>query len=268
MTRPTSRLVRAWRVARLALHILRGLLTAAIVLPWSSPHLRLALAREWSRSLLALLGIRLTIHGTPLNEANHNVMVVANHVSWLDIYLLNAARPVRFVSKAEVRNWPVLGWFAAKTGTLFLERGKRRDTARINQAITTALTHGDCVAFFPEGTTTDGTHLRPFLASLLQPAIDARAELRPVALRYLNSDSSINTRAAYFGDMTMLDSLRNILAQREIRAELQFLEPIACTNKTRKELARQAEVVISSALNLASPHRTPGIPDGLPDAAQ
>ncbi|MFH2210905.1 MAG: lysophospholipid acyltransferase family protein [Pseudomonadota bacterium] len=267
MIRPTSRLVRVWRTARLVMHILRGLLTAAIVLPWSSPHLRLVLAREWSRSLLALLGIRLTIHGTPLNETSHNVMVVANHVSWLDIYLLNAARPVRFVSKAEVRNWPVLGWFAAKTGTLFLERGKRRDTARINHAITTALSQGDCVAFFPEGTTSDGTHLRPFLASLLQPAIDAGAELRPAALRYLNSDGSINTRAAYFDDMTMMDSMRNILAQREIRAELQFLEPISCTGKTRRELARRSEAAISSALNLANPHRKSETPDGPPDVA-
>ncbi|MDO8892506.1 MAG: lysophospholipid acyltransferase family protein [Sulfurimicrobium sp.] len=265
--RPTSRLVRVWRMLRLALHILRGLLTAAIVLPWSTPRVRLVLTREWSRSLLSLLGVRLTIRGTPLNENSHKAMVVANHVSWLDIYLLNAAWPARFVSKAEVRTWPVFGWLAEVTGTLFLERGKRRDTARINNVITTALNQGDCVAFFPEGTTTDGTHLRPFLASLLQPAIDAEAELRPVALRYLNNDDSINTLAAYYDEMSMMDSLRNILAQREIRAELHFLEPIACAHKTRRELARQSEAAISSALSLANPHKTPETPDGHPGAA-
>lgn len=264
----TSRIVRAWRVLRLGMHILRGLLTAAIVLPWSTPRLRIALTREWSRSLLALLGVRLTIRGESLDEASHNVMVVANHVSWLDIYILNAAWPARFVSKAEVRSWPLVGWLAEVTGTLFLERGKRRDTARINGAISTALANGDCVAFFPEGTTTDGTRLRPFLASLLQPAIDAGAELRPVALRYLNTDGSINTRAAYCDDMSMLDSLRNILAQREVRAELQFLAPIACTGRTRRELARQSEAAISSALSLANPHRTPETPGDPPDAAQ
>lgn len=267
-TRPTSLPVRAWRVLRIALHVLRGLLTAAIVLPWSTPRLRLVLTREWSRSLLTLLGVRLTIRGEALNEASHKVMVVANHVSWLDIYLLNAAWPARFVSKAEVRNWPVAGWLAEVTGTLFLERGKRRDTARINGAIATALNHGDCVAFFPEGTTTDGTRIRPFLASLLQPAVDAGAELRPAALRYLNADGSINTRAAYCDEMSMMDSLRNILAQREIRAELHFLAPIACANKTRRELARQSETAISSALSLANPHRTPETPGDPPDAAQ
>jgi 1-acyl-sn-glycerol-3-phosphate acyltransferase len=251
---------------RLALHILRGLLTAAIVLPWSTPRLRIALTREWSRSLLALLRVRLTIRGEPLSESSRKVMVVSNHVSWLDIYILNTAWPARFVSKAEVRSWPVFGWLAEVTGTLFLERGKRRDTARINNVITAALNQGDCVAFFPEGTTTDGTHLKPFLASLLQPAIDAGAELLPAAVRYLNADGSINTRAAYYDDMSMMDSLRNILAQREIQAELQFLSPIACAGKTRRELARQSEAAISSALNLASPHRTPEKPGDLPAA--
>ncbi|MBZ0104586.1 MAG: 1-acyl-sn-glycerol-3-phosphate acyltransferase [Sulfuricella denitrificans] len=208
------------------------------------------------------------IHGTPLDDSSSKAMVVANHISWLDIYLLNAARPVRFVSKAEVRNWPVIGWLAQVTGTLFLEREKRRDAARINNAIGIALDNGDCVAFFPEGTTTDGTRLRPFLASLLQPAIDAGAELRPVAIRYPSPDGGINTLAAYFDDMSMLDSLRNILSQREIRAEVRFLEPIPCRGKSRRELARQAESAISSALNLANLHRTPGTPDDPQAAAQ
>jgi 1-acyl-sn-glycerol-3-phosphate acyltransferase len=260
--------VRALRTFRLALLILRGLLTAAIALPWSTPRLRLALTREWSRSLLALLGVRLTIRGKPMGAASSNVMAVANHVSWLDIYLLNSARPVRFVSKAEIRNWPVFGWFAAKTGTLFLERGKRRDTARVNDAVTEALNNGDCVAVFPEGTTTDGTGLKPFLPSLLQAAINAESALQPVALRYVNLDGSIDTSPAYFGDMSMAQSLGNILSRRAIHAELLFLEPISCTGKTRRELARQAESAISSALSLASPHRTPETPGGLPAAVQ
>jgi len=265
-TPQTSRLIRVWRIVRLTLHIQRGVLTAAVVLPWSSPALRHWLTREWSVSLLALLGIKTSINGLPSTQSNHSVMVIANHVSWLDIYLISSVWPVRFVSKAEVRNWPVLGWLAKKTGTLFLEREKRRDTVRVNDAITMGLAQGDCIAFFPEGTTTDGTHLRPFLASLLQPAIDAGAEIRPATIRYLNPDNSINTNTAYYGDMSMLDSLRNILAQREIRAELCFLAPLASTGKTRKILARQAETVISSALNLADPHRKSETAGDLPAA--
>lgn len=264
----TSRAVRAWRLLRLGLHILRGVLTALLVLPWGSPGLRMTLTREWSRSLLGLLGIRLKIRGNPLDVASHNVLLVSNHVSWLDIYLLNAVRPLRFVSKAEVRNWPVVGWLAIFTGTLFLERGKRRDTARVNDAVSAALANGDCVAFFPEGTTTDGTHLKPFLSSLLQAAINAQSVLRPVALRYVLPGGGIDMAAAYYGDMSMMDSLRNILARKEIRAELIFLEPISTSGKHRRELAQQAEAAISSALHPASPRTKPGTADDPPAAAR
>lgn len=263
----TSRIVRAWRLLRLGLHILRGVLTALLVLPWGSTGLRMALTREWSRSLLNLLGVRLKVRGNPLNVASRNVLLVSNHVSWLDIYLLNTVRPLRFVSKAEVRSWPVVGWLAVFTGTLFLERGKRRDTARVNDAVSNALASGDCVAFFPEGTTTDGTHLKPFLSSLLQAAINAQSELRPVALRYVLPDGNADVAAAYYGNMSMTDSLRNILARKEIRAELIFLEPISTSGKHRRELVQLAEQAISSALHPAGPRTKPGTAGDLPAAA-
>lgn len=263
----TLRIVRVWRLLRLGLHILRGVLTAFLVLPWGSAGLRMALTREWSRSLLALLGMRLEVRGNPPDAASRNLLLVSNHVSWLDIYLLNAVRPLRFVSKAEVRSWPVVGWLAVFTGTLFLERGKRRDTARVNDAVSNALSSGDCVAFFPEGTTTDGTHLKPFLSSLLQAAVNAESALQPVALRYVLPDGGTDTAAAYFGDMSMMDSLRNILARKEIRAELIFLDPISTSGKHRRELAQQAEAAISSALPPAVPHRKPGTAGDPPAAA-
>lgn len=264
----TSCIVRAWRLLRLGLHILRGVLTAFLVLPWRSAGLRMALTREWSRSLLALLGVRLEVRGSPPEITSRNLLLVSNHVSWLDIYLLNAVRPLRFVSKAEVRSWPVVGWLAVFTGTLFLERGKRRDTARVNDAVSSALASGDCVAFFPEGTTTDGSHLKPFLSSLLQAAINAQSELRPVALRYVLPDGSADTAAAYYGEMSMIDSLRNILARKAIRAELIFLEPIPSSGKHRRELAQQAEAAISSALSPATRHTKPGTAGDLPAATR
>jgi len=264
----TSRIVRAWRQLRLGLHILRGVLTALLVLPWGSADLRMALTREWSRSLLNLLGVRLKVRGNPMDVASRNMLLVSNHVSWLDIYLLNTVRPLRFVSKAEVRTWPVVGWLAVFTGTLFLERGKRRDTARVNDAVSSALANGDCVAFFPEGTTTDGTHLKPFLSSLLQAAINAQAELRPVALRYVLPDGSADIAAAYYGNMSMMDSLRNILARKEIRAELIFLEPISTSGKHRRDLAQQAEQAISSALHPATRRTKPGTAGDPPAATR
>lgn len=264
----TSRIVRAWRLFRLGLHIARGVTTALLVQPWGSAGLRVTLTREWSRSLLGLLGVRLEVRGTPPDTASRNLLLVSNHVSWLDIYLLNTVRPLRFVSKSEVHNWPVVGWLAVFTGTLFLERGKRRDTARVNDAVTSALSGGDCVAFFPEGTTTDGTYLKPFLSSLLQAAINAHAELRPVALRYVLPDGSVDTAAAYYGDMTMMDSLRNILARKEIRAEVIFLDSLDTGSKRRRELAQQAEQAISSALRLATRRTKPETIGGPPVEAR
>lgn len=258
MTIPaTSRLVRAWRLFRLGLHIARGVLTAALLLPWASPRTRLARTRNWSRALLSLLGVRLAVRGQPPGDDAGNILVIANHVSWLDIYLLNATRPPRFVSKAEVRGWPVVGWLAAFAGTIFLERGRRRDTARVNDVLAGALADGGCVALFPEGTTSDGTRLKPFLPSLFQAAISAQSVLQPVALRYRLPDGGIDTAAAYHGDMSMMDSLRNILTRQEIRAELYFLEPMSCVGKTRRDLAREAENAISNALNQANPRRKP-----------
>lgn len=268
MQAPTPRVVRLWRLARLGFHILRGVLTAGLILPWCTPRLRSALIGEWARSLLGLLAVRVTVQGAPPDGASRNLMVVANHVSWLDIYLLNAVRPVRFVSKSEVRSWPVIGWLAAKTGTLFLEREKRRDTARINDAVAAALSGGDRVAFFPEGTTTDGTHLWPFRSPLLQAAVKADSTVIPAALRYLQPDGSPDPAPAYFGNMTMGESLANILARREIRAELFYLEPIPCLGKRRHELAEQAEKAISNALNQAVLHRTPETGDGPQGAAR
>lgn len=268
MAAETSRLVRAGRLLRLGLHLTRGALTAAVVLPWAGPGLRLALTQEWSRGLLALFGVRLTVQGHPPDSASRNTLVVSNHVSWLDIYLLNAVRPVRFISKAEVRHWPVVGWLASVTGTLFLERGRRRDTARVNDAVTEALKNGDCVAFFPEGTTTDGSHLRPFLSSLLQAAVNSESALQPVALRYLLPEGGHDEAIAYYGEMSMLDSLRKILARSEIRAEVNFLAPIPCAGKQRRELASQAEQAISSALNLAVRHTKSETAGGPPAATR
>ena len=125
-------------------------------------------------------------------------LLVCNHVSWLDIYLIYAARRVHFVSKAEVRAWPVAGWLAHKTGTLFIERGRRADTARINAEMRTLMQSGAWVAVFPEGTTSDGRGLRRFLPSLLQPAVELNCPIVPAALRYRTLEGEYSARARLY----------------------------------------------------------------------
>ena len=261
MTRTTTQLTRAFRYTRLLLHILSGLVQAAIYPHLSQPAQK-RMAKNWSAGLLAVLNIRLRCSGTPPDAAAQRVMLAANHVSWLDVYSLIAVCPARFVAKSEIRGWPVFGWLSRNAGTLFIERAKRSDTARINQTIGDALTSGDRVAVFPEGTTSDGAMLRHFHASLLQPAVAVGAWLCPVAIRYRDAAGAISQAAAYV-DISLLESLRRVLQQQVLEVELIFTPPVESSGKNRRELARLAEQAIASALSLPAPHKEPGKPSGL-----
>ena len=262
----TSRLTQIIRSIRLLLHIISGLAQSAVY-----PHLNQSaqwrMAKNWSAGLLEILCVRLRYSGNIPAADMQRVMLAANHVSWLDVYSLNAVCPARFVAKAEIRGWPLLGWLSRNAGTLFIERTKRSDTARINEDIGTTLTLGDRVAVFPEGTTSDGTMLRHFHASLLQPAVTVAATLCPVAIRYLDTAGAISKSAAY-ANISMMESLRRILRQQWIEVELIFAHPINSDGKNRRELARYAEHAIASALSLPIPHKTPGKPFHLPGEQQ
>jgi 1-acyl-sn-glycerol-3-phosphate acyltransferase len=259
-------LIRTARLALLVLHLLVGVVKAALLFPRADQARRVDLVRRWSARVLAILNIRLIVKGNVPDSSAASVVFVANHISWLDIYLLDAVCPVRFVSKAEVRAWPVIGWLAVRMGTLFIERARRHDTARANLAVVDALQQGDCVAMFPEGTTSNGTLLRPFHASLLQSAINSGVQLWPVAIRYANRDGSLNLIPAYVDDMSFGESMSRILAEPELVAEVTYLDPLPAQGHSRRELATLAEAAIASALNLAVPCRKPEKPADPPAA--
>ncbi len=236
------------RLLRFFLHIVAGLLTVLLLFPHLNEEERGRRVSAWARKLLAILNVRLSVQGRPPAVRGEGALVVANHVSWLDIYLLHSLLHTRFVSKAEVRDWPFIGWLAANVGTLFLERTKKADAHRINQEMTDLLRRGASLALFPEGTTTNGTKLLPFYPTLFQPAVAAQARVWPVLIRYLREDGEPNLDAAYCDDISMGESLRRILRQEVIHAEVRFLPPIAATGLHRRELARQAEAAIRAAL--------------------
>lgn len=246
--RGTSLVTRGLRLARLALHVLRGLLTVAVRFPFFTPAHRRAAVKRWSQSLLHMLGVRLHVHGEPPRRHVLPAMLVANHVSWLDIYAINAVLPVRFVAKSEIRAWPAFGWLSAKTGTLFIERARRRDTARINHEIADAMLRGDVVTVFPEGTTTDGSQVLRFHSSLLQPALLAEARVYPVALRFEREDGSLCVEAAYDGDKSLWDTLRLIVAQPAIHIHVWFLQALPVGAVHRRTLAATAHQAIADRL--------------------
>jgi 1-acyl-sn-glycerol-3-phosphate acyltransferase len=239
---------RILRLSLLALHLAWGVTLAGLAFSLLSPPQRDRLIMAWARRLLRVLGVRAQI--TPAPSLPGGALLVCNHVSWLDIYLIYAAQRVHFVSKSEVRAWPVAGWLAHKTGTLFLERGRRADTARVNAEMRALMQSGAWVAVFPEGTTSDGRGLRRFLPSLLQPAVELNCPIVPAALRYRTLDNDYSAVPAYIDEMSMWQSLMRIISEPGLIAELRFGEPIQPTSH-RRELAALAEAATARLLGLS-----------------
>ena len=233
---------------RLAAHFAQAAGVASIGYPLMKPARRRLALQRWSAKLVRHLATRLTVHGEPPRDADAPFMLVSNHVSWLDIFAINAAAPTRFVAKSEIRGWPLVGWLCVKADTLFIERGHRRDLARLDEVIAEALRNGAGMGVFLEGTTTDGNEVLPFHSSLLRPALAAKARIVPVAIQYRRSDGSICTEAAYDGDKSALDTLRLMLTQHEMHAHVHFLPPVCATGLHRKELARQTREMIVRTL--------------------
>ena len=236
---------------RMVLHLFEGLATTVVVFPWLSPDSRRHRVRGWSARLLRLLKVEIRMVGAL--HGGGNVLIVANHVSWLDIFVLNSVQPMRFVAKSELARWPLLGRLVRDVGTLFVERTRRHDAHRVAIEAHQALAAGDVVAVFPEGTTTDGTQVLPFKSSLLQPIVNAQGAVQPVAMRYRGADGAPSTAAAYAGDTTFLASFWRICGERSIAVDLIMPPALPAEGRHRRELASRAETAIREALGLSAP---------------
>lgn len=244
----SRRAVALFRTARLALHLGYGLTVAAIY-PWFGLSVRRRILQSWSAELLHIFNVHIEIDD-PLHTLRHG-LIVTNHISWLDVFVLNAVVPMRFVAKSEVRRWPVIGWLCARAQTLFIERGKARSAARINVHLVELLQRGECLAIFPEGTTTDGTQVAHFHPSLLQPAIDANAQVHPIAIRYQDDRGAHSTAAAYIDDLSFGASMWNILSTPVLHVRLIATPPLETCGVDRRSLTRMSHERISTALHMA-----------------
>lgn len=250
---PTPALLQALRLLHGLLVIGRCWFVAAFLVPRSSAALRWEQARACARALLRSLAVRVEVRGRK-PDSGRECLIVGNHVSWLDTYVIHSVRPhARFVAKSEVRQWPVVRTMAEAFETFFIRRGSRRDAARVKDALAAALRNGETVAAFPEGTTSDGLMLGRFYPALFQAAIDARADVQPVAIRYLDADRRVSGAAAFIGDMTVAESLRQILLEPRIEAEIVFCPPIPSLGRTRRELAALAHASIARVLGFDCP---------------
>ena len=244
-------MTRRLRILRLALHFARGLFIAAFLFPFQSSRRRELEITRWARGVLDALALRLHVHGAPV--ADRPLLLVGNHVSWLDIFAVQAVLPVRFVAKAEVRGWPLAGWLSARAGTLYIERARRHDTHRVNGLVSQSLRAGDVFAVFPEGTTTDGSCVLKFHASLLAPALEVGAALQPVAIRFERPDGALCTEAAFDGVRSIGDTLRGVTRHREVHVHLWFLPTLETSGRHRRDLAAEARDSILRTLHPDAP---------------
>jgi 1-acyl-sn-glycerol-3-phosphate acyltransferase len=244
---------------------------AALLLRFLYPRVgaerRRALLQWWSAKLLRILNVSARVAGRIPPAGDRATMVAANHVSWLDIFLISSARPTRFIAKHEIRDWPIAGWIAEEAGTLFMRRSEWRDTARATERVHAALSGGDCVGLFPEGVTTEGDTLLKFHSSLFEAAVRNAAHVHPVAIRYQTPEGELCREVSFFGDRTFMQSLALIIRQRSVIAKIEFAEPVEARGASRREVASQARARVASLLGLgtqgsepAGASRRPGAP--------
>tara|TARA_R110002051_G_scaffold83393_1_gene147714 strand:+ start:16986 stop:17810 length:825 start_codon:yes stop_codon:yes gene_type:complete len=242
---------RLWRIPAVAFWIGCGLLLSlgmALLQSLSAKPLdarRQQLAGWWMRGLIRLLPVQVRCHGQP---ATGTRLLVSNHVSWLDIVIIGAHAPVHFLSKAEVRHWPVIGWLAAAAGTLFIQRGQASGSA-LQEQLAAALQQGRSLVIFAEGTTTAGDQVRTFHGRLLSCAIDSATPIQPVALAYRQNGQPDRT-APFINDDEFSAHLLGLLGSPTITVELHFLDDLQPDSGTRNQLSRSAQSAVSQALGL------------------
>ncbi|MGW7340595.1 lysophospholipid acyltransferase family protein [Streptomyces sp. NPDC054808] len=229
----------ALRLTAVAALLLAGF--AAVLAP-SGLRRRLpaALVRSWCRWVVRAAGVRVRVTGAAASGGG--LLLVANHVSWLDVPLLAAVRPARMLAKSEIRRWPVAGGPAARAGVLFVERDRIRALPHTVDAIARALGTGAAVAAFPEGSTWCGRARGPFSRAVFQAALDAGVPVQPVRIRYLAGERAVSTTPAFVGADTLLASLWRVASARGLTAEVEVCSALPPgRHPDRRSLARAAE---------------------------
>ncbi len=233
-----------WRLLCVLTHILGGMWTILLVFPRLSTEQQEMRVQAWASAMLGRFGIDLVVEGQA--PEGGPVLLAANHISWLDIVVIHAARHCRFVSKAELRSWPLIGVLARGAGTLFIERESRRDSMRVVHHMAERLRAGDVLAIFPEGTTSDGISLLPFHANLFQAAISADAPVLPMALRFVDRATGAHSLVpCYIGDDTLIGSMWRTLCSPGISVVLTFGEPQHAQGRDRRTWAADLRSVVN-----------------------
>ncbi|MDA0237600.1 MAG: lysophospholipid acyltransferase family protein [Proteobacteria bacterium] len=230
----------------LVVFLVAGLLISSLLFASYNIRIKRIIAKYWFRCLLTILNLKLEIKG--IDKDLEGNFLVANHISWLDIAVLSACLPTCFLSKSEIRRWPVIGLLARFVGTIFIARASRSALMHVNQEIDFSLRDGHSVCVFPEGTTTLGDQVGTFHSSIFQSALNAGAKITPVAIRYLDKAHARTDCPAYVGSMTLLRSLDQIVIEPLLIVEVSFLPTIDVKGLSRQSISDLSRAMILTDL--------------------
>lgn len=236
------------KTVRLIAHLLVGLCIGLLIrLSPAHRRRRTTIACSWHAGLLRILGLRVSVRGQRSPEAP---IIVANHVSWLDVSVLGAMLDTRFLSKAEVKGWPIAGFLATTVGTFYLQRGAG-GTKQLTRELVDAVNSGEHVTFFPEGTTTDGASTLRFQPRLFATAIETGKPVQPVAFRYGLTADGRNV-APFIGDDDMVSHIIRVMREPGLDVEVVYCSPIPSAGLDRASLALAAQ---NAVLDVIAPNR-------------
>lgn len=246
-----------WRVPRLIWHLAVHLPVTLVVIATIGPRLRLKsgetlehrVIRWWSAGLVGVFGFDIRAYGAPLPGA---VLLVANHITWMDIEIIHSQRMANFVAKSEIAGWPIVGWLTTRAGTIFHRRGDARSLEIVQQTMVERLRDGQAVAVFPEGSTGPGDRVRTFHARIFSVCEAAQAPAQPVGLRFVR-DGALSTAPAFRDGESFVANFFRLLGSPPVTAEVHFLAPIAVGSASRRQMATLARAQIETALGLRPP---------------
>ena len=239
-----------FRLLRLAIHLCVGLIKCGLLFPFLDHAGRDRRIQRWSAQLIAICGVSLQVNHTAQAEPVSPALIICNHISWLDIFVINSVHACRFVAKSDIRDWPLIGWLCDKSGTIFIARGKQRDVRRIYAGLVQSIHNGERVAFFPEGTTSAQGTVLPFHANLFEAAIEAQVPVQAYAIRYRDAAGNYHPAADFIGEMSFAESVLMILRHPAMHAELIRLPAVSSEGAHRRELAVTMRAKIAQALQV------------------
>ncbi len=244
------KILRIWIWIQVWVHVLCGVCTLTFIFPFLNRVNQDRKIQKWSKQLLNIFNIELVVQGAHLLESTPH-LIASNHISWLDIHVINAFKPIRFVAKSEVEAWPIFGWMAKQLGTVFIRRDSTRHARQVvGQMAEVLKTESICI--FPEGTSTAGATVLPFKPNLFESAIAANVRAFPLAIQYLSKASGLRSEStAFIGDMGLLESMSNTIQNRSLIAQITILSPCPSSQGAdidRKQVAAYCQESIARAL--------------------